>query len=198
MTGATNYSPFELDFTSGTYTNGTVSVNVTNTQHPNDLSSTDYLSRYWTVESSGITDFSCDMIFHYVSEDIVGSEANIMGAAYHWGVWKAIGSASSLQFSGTKSFFGDISGIDSDLTDMYNLSNNNIYAEIKNGNLILHNSGNIFIHSVELIDISGKILYSNAVKNSYSNTIPLHVSSGYYIIKINAENTVFSNKVFIY
>ena len=91
LTSGADYSPVELDFTSGTFNNASVSVNLSNNKHPDNPSTTDYLNRYWILSSSGISGFSCDMTFEYVSGDIVGNEANIRGAIRKNEGWRNLG-----------------------------------------------------------------------------------------------------------
>ena len=55
------YTPITLNFTSGTFVSGSASVHLTASKHPNNSSTTDYLNRYWTVSSSGISSFSCSV-----------------------------------------------------------------------------------------------------------------------------------------
>jgi hypothetical protein len=76
-TGTAEYSPVTLAFTSGTYAGGAyASVNLTNSPYPGMTG--DYIKRYWTINSIGITSFNCNSQFNYNDPaDIQGSEANI-------------------------------------------------------------------------------------------------------------------------
>jgi trimeric autotransporter adhesin len=56
ITGTPEYSPAKIILKSGTG-NGPIGVRVVNTKHPNDTSASEFLSRYWKVSSSGITNF---------------------------------------------------------------------------------------------------------------------------------------------
>lgn len=82
-TGAIDYAPVTLNFSSGTYAPGAyVGVKVLNTKHPGNASSTNYLNRYWSVDISGIVnaDYAVDAV--YVAADVAGTDAAIAMAKY--------------------------------------------------------------------------------------------------------------------
>ncbi len=114
-TGTAEYSPATLNFTGGTFNSAWAGVTVTNSKQPNNTSSTDYLKRYWTVNQSGITDFSCDTTFNYVQDDVEGSEADIYGAAYSESAWTSLGAVNTANntFFGTVESFSDFTGVES-------------------------------------------------------------------------------------
>jgi hypothetical protein len=75
-TGAAEYSPVTIAFSSGTFSAGNyVGLSLANAQFPG--TATSYLSRYWTMYQSGISGFSCDAAFRYVDADVVGTESDI-------------------------------------------------------------------------------------------------------------------------
>jgi hypothetical protein len=75
-TGSSEYSPVTLQFNSGTFAPGnSAGVSLVNAPYPGTANS--YLSRYWTVSSTGITDFSCNATFQYPVADINGTESDI-------------------------------------------------------------------------------------------------------------------------
>jgi hypothetical protein len=75
-TGAAEYSPVTLQFNSGTFTAGnTAGVTLADAPYPGTADS--YLSRYWTVSSTGISDFSCNATFRYTVADVNGTESDI-------------------------------------------------------------------------------------------------------------------------
>ena len=74
-TGSAEYSPVTLNFTSGSFAGGAYAgARVTNAKDPNNTSTTDYLVRYWTMSSSGISGFSYNATYQYVPADVVGTE----------------------------------------------------------------------------------------------------------------------------
>jgi hypothetical protein len=66
-----NYTPATLNFISGSFSGGWAGVHVQAAKHPN-LNSVNYLKRYWTVTSGGISSFNAVAQFSYVLADIVG------------------------------------------------------------------------------------------------------------------------------
>ncbi|RLD54447.1 MAG: hypothetical protein DRJ01_18020, partial [Bacteroidetes bacterium] len=112
-TATVEYSPITLNFTSGTFGGSAyAAVNLTNAKHTNNSSLTDYLKRYWTVNQSSISNFSCDVTCNYTNADVNGTESNIYGAMWdspNWTKLNAVNTASN-QFTGTVSSFSDFTG----------------------------------------------------------------------------------------
>jgi hypothetical protein len=76
VTGIAEYSPVTLQFNSGVFGPGnTAGVTLTDAPYPG--TTTNYLSRYWNVSSTGITDFSCNATFRYPVADVNGTESDI-------------------------------------------------------------------------------------------------------------------------
>ncbi|MCA9951801.1 MAG: hypothetical protein KDE48_19250, partial [Anaerolineales bacterium] len=110
--GTAEYSPVDLTFSSGDFASGAyVSVCVVDAVHPENDSPTDYLTRYWTVEQSGISNFSATPTFHYVQDDVEGTENNIYGAKWD-GSWTLLNQVDETnnQFSDTVISFSDFTG----------------------------------------------------------------------------------------
>ena len=82
---ATNYSPCSIDVTSGTFVSAYIGARAANKKHPNNTSTTDYLARFWTLTSSGVSNLSYDATFNYVDADVNGTESSIYGARYNNG-----------------------------------------------------------------------------------------------------------------
>ncbi len=108
-TSTAEYSPVTLNFTSGDFSDAYAAVTLSDSKHGNNSSATDYITRYWTVNQSGISDFSCDVTFTYVDADIEGTETNLHGAAWTGAAWAYLGAvtAASNQISGTVTTFSD-------------------------------------------------------------------------------------------
>jgi hypothetical protein len=71
------YSPVTLNFTTGTFAaNAYVGINLVDAMYPGSPGGS-YISRYWNVNSSGITSFTCNPMFQYVAADVVGTESSI-------------------------------------------------------------------------------------------------------------------------
>jgi len=76
------YSPLNINLMASAYSSAYVSVKVIDAKHPNNTSSTDFLSRYWTVGQSGITGFSGPVSAYYLDSDVNGTESSIQEAFY--------------------------------------------------------------------------------------------------------------------
>ncbi|GGB68937.1 hypothetical protein GCM10007424_06130 [Flavobacterium suaedae] len=76
----TTYSPIIVNVTSGTFSNAYVGVNVRDAVHPDNNSIDAYLTRYWNVTQTGITDAIANITATYVIGDAVGGEAALISA----------------------------------------------------------------------------------------------------------------------
>jgi len=99
---ATNYSPATISVTAGSFSSAYVGVKVTAAKHPSNTSVTNYINRYWTVSTSGITSQSYDASFTYVPGDVAGTEASLYGGAYSGPAWILLSAVNT----GTHSFSG--------------------------------------------------------------------------------------------
>jgi hypothetical protein len=105
-----NYTPATLNFTAGTFTTGQACLRVVNAKHPANPLTTDYLNRYWTVTSSGVSNFSCSVEMSYVQADFTGTdEAGMAALHYHNGAWTSLNpvDAANNKISGTVTGFSD-------------------------------------------------------------------------------------------
>ncbi len=113
-TGTIEYSPITLDFKSGNFSSGYAGVRVVNSKHPHNTSITNYINRYWVVNSSGITDFTCDVICTYTEADIQpgGIESRVYGGKYNGSNWILLDPANVdlNQITGTVKSFSDFTG----------------------------------------------------------------------------------------
>jgi len=73
--GTAEYSPVSVEFTSGTFTDGVIGVNLTNSAYPGATGNP--FTRYWNISSTGITDFTSNAQFNYVPDDVTGIESSI-------------------------------------------------------------------------------------------------------------------------
>ena len=111
-TGTAEYSPTTLNFTAGSFSSAQACVRVTDAKHPNNTSTTDYLTRYWTVTQSGISSFSCGATFTYLDADIAGTEGNIWTGKWNGTTWSRLNAANtgSNTIGGTATSFSDFTG----------------------------------------------------------------------------------------
>lgn len=74
-TGTAEYSPVTLNFTALSSLPDSVGMRVTDAQHPNDFSVTNYLSRYWSCNQIASANYTYTATFRYLDADIVGIES---------------------------------------------------------------------------------------------------------------------------
>lgn len=112
--GTTEYSPISVDFQTGTsFSSAYVYATVVDAKHPNNSSTTHYISRYWTLSQSGISNMDCDIKAVYLDpDDVTGSESSMTCGKYSAGSWtpgSINSSTNTLIFSGATTF-SDITG----------------------------------------------------------------------------------------
>ncbi len=111
---ATNYTPVSINMSGSGYSSAYTEARVTNAKHPSNASATDYLNRYWTVGTSGITAQSYTATATYVGGDISGTEGSIDAATYAgslpWTMFDPIGS-NTLTAPGVSATSVAISGV---------------------------------------------------------------------------------------
>ena len=83
------YTPFSVSLTSATISNASLTGKLIGNSHPNIVSSTNYLGRYWSIEPTGITNPLYNVEYSYSSGDIFGSEAFLFPAKYNSGGWQS-------------------------------------------------------------------------------------------------------------
>jgi hypothetical protein len=79
-TSTLTYSPVTVNVTSGMFNNAYVAVNVADAKHPENNSTESYLTRYWNVNQTGISNAVATITAQYIGEDAVGGEANLAAA----------------------------------------------------------------------------------------------------------------------
>ncbi len=117
-TGINEYSPFEITFNTGSFNpDAYIQLNVTNSKHPNNNSSTHYINRFWSVSSFNISGFDADVTAFYNTADINGgaTESNIYMAKYNDPYWNLLDAANTAvnTLTGNISSFSDFSGCES-------------------------------------------------------------------------------------
>ena len=94
--GTAEYSRVYFYLTSATFgSNPKIGVRVVNTKHPQNQSTSDFLNRYWIMNSTDITTMSANIKTYYTDADVSvpGTEANIKPGYYIAPFWKANGTA---------------------------------------------------------------------------------------------------------
>lgn len=93
-----NYTPITLDFTGGSYAVGAyAAVNVKTTKQPNNVNVSNYLNRYWSISTSGITSPVYNVsAATYATGDVVGTESSISAGLYAGSLpWTKFGAANT-------------------------------------------------------------------------------------------------------
>ena len=196
----TYYSPVVLDFISGSYSDAYVAINVTNSKHPENTSTTDFLQRYWTVTQSGISSFNCDAIFNYVDSDINGTEANIYGAYFNGTNWQMINQVNADEnlISGTMNHFGDISGIEYEIINIKESNfNKSIVSFSYKDKIYISSDNQIFNGQINIYNLLGQKLISTKFINNQVNEIDLNGQNNCYIIRIIGDNVNYSKTFFV-
>jgi hypothetical protein len=80
------YSPITLAFTGGTY-GGSAATAVEDIKNINLNASTDYITRYWRMSSTGISPASYTATANYLATDVVGTEANCISNQWNGLTW---------------------------------------------------------------------------------------------------------------
>ena len=194
-----DYSPVLMTFNSGTYNNANVSINLSDTKHPNNTSSTDYLSRYWTINSSGISAFDCDLEFTYAaSGDIFGDEANIFGALWNGSNWSQLDQASGYKFTGNVGEFGDFTGVEESIfTDIFHLEYDQFLINYSNGTIHIFSPNDMHLTHAELYNSIGQLIDIYDLNGQGLNKIQYSGSRGYYLLKIYTDNSFITKKIII-
>jgi hypothetical protein len=83
------YSPATIDVTAGSFSSAAFGIKVTNSKHPQNSSTTDYINRYWTVTHTGITGVSYNptFLFNFSADLPSGNDASLYGGAYNGASW---------------------------------------------------------------------------------------------------------------
>ena len=82
-----SYSPVVLALTGGTLSSAYIGVKVSAAKSSANASTTNYLNRYWTLTSNGITNPVHTDTLYYTTSDISGSEAGMVGGLYTGSAW---------------------------------------------------------------------------------------------------------------
>jgi len=108
----TDYSPITSTYTGSAYSSATLRVKANDVTHPNKPSdATDFISRYWDVDASGITGYSNSLVGTYLPADVTGTASLIKGASYNGSAWNYAGAA-----AGSNTVTGTVSATSSDFT----------------------------------------------------------------------------------
>jgi hypothetical protein len=100
-----DYTPATVTITAGTLTSATLTCAVKDAVHPNLGTSTNYLSRYWSVEPTGITNPVYNILYSYASaSDEVGVPANLWPFKHNSNGWIGCTGSGSVSMMGSGNF----------------------------------------------------------------------------------------------
>ena len=84
----TNYSPLAADYTGSAYASANLKARVNDLTHPNKPSdATDFISRYWDINQTGITGYENTLTGTYIAADLTGTAAKGKGAVHDGTNW---------------------------------------------------------------------------------------------------------------
>ena len=196
-TGLVDYSPVSLTFNEGTFSNAVVSINLKNEKHPENTSTDNYLNKYWTISQTGISDFSCDAVFTYSNEDIVGSEAKLWGAKWDGNQWEILNQASLNQFSGTVNSFSEFTAGEKTVLAVDDELNLDDEVEVFfNGDKIIIRSDNVKLEKAEIYNTNGQLIFSKDLSKNALNELKFNAKSNYYIVRLFTGKQFISKKIF--
>jgi hypothetical protein len=190
MTSGNDYSPAELNFIEGSYTNGTVSIQLKNTKHPDNTSITNYINRYWTIQSNGISGFDVNVDLTFVPGDIVGMESEIFGGLWNSTSWFQLNPASSNHITGSVTNFGDFTGVDAGLfVGIDELEANKIAVNWSDGNLFIYHPGQTEYFLINIYSSNGQLINSSGLETSDLIRVPFSAAKGLYILELISEKS---------
>ena len=115
INGSGNTIPASITLNSGTINTGaSIQIETNPSKLPENKSSANYLNRYWTITTGGITDPNYDVTVNYTSSDIAGTESAIAAGLWTGSLpWQKGNAASSnsITFSGITTTSAIITGI---------------------------------------------------------------------------------------
>ncbi|MFN8254307.1 MAG: hypothetical protein U0W24_01380 [Bacteroidales bacterium] len=195
--GVNEYSPVSITFNKGTYNNAIVSVNLKNTKHPNNSSTSNYITRFWTVSQSGITDFECDVNFNYAVGDVHGNESDIYGGVWDGISWTALDNVSMSGFTGKVSSLGDFTGGELETLSVNDLLANHVEILSQNNQLIIKSDDSYRLKQVEIYNPIGQKILVKDLSRSNMNEIYLNPEDKVILVRIIAENQYFTKKIIL-
>jgi hypothetical protein len=93
-----NYSPLACTYTGTAYASANLRAKANDLTHPSKpADASDFISRYWDIDQTGITTYSNTLTGTYVAADINGSGSLVKGAVYspsEWFFFNAAGNGS--------------------------------------------------------------------------------------------------------
>ncbi len=199
ITVSPDFSPVILDFKSAKFADGaTFTIAVKNVKHPLNTNSTNYLKRYWSIQTSGITNFSCNSTFVYVTSDVVGSEGSISGGQLLANnSWKTLNKVTGSSINAALSSFGAISGIPTTGSKPRKSLSEDIDMVISDNGISLIPKNYVQLQKIELYNKIGQLVYSKRLEPNDSQELNLDLNPDIYLIRITTNQSIISEKVYL-
>ena len=198
LTATADYSPVKITINSGNFNNAVLSVNLKDAKHPANTSTTHYLSRYWTVNQTGITNLHCNVEFHFVNEDINGNEADIYGGKWNGTYWVPLDKVSLNAVTGIVGDLYDFTAGELSVLNVEVPFEENIEIVVEGNSISIRLLEELGLESLEIFNSLGqKVLFRN-INNSDYYQLDINTGKGVYLIKISGNGKSMSKKVAIY
>ena len=113
-----NYSPATVSVTGSAYSSADIRLNLRSVIHPSNANTNNYIKRYWSVNTNGITGVSYSLGATYTTGDVVGTESLVAAGKYTGSIpWTRYGTTNTATHTLTATSISDanvaITGISS-------------------------------------------------------------------------------------
>ncbi|MFN8254304.1 MAG: T9SS type A sorting domain-containing protein [Bacteroidales bacterium] len=197
LTDFPDYSPVKLDFKSGKFSRGMVSVNLKNAKHPNNTNTNNYLKRFWSIRQTGISAFSCDVNLTYTNSDVVGSEINIAGAYWNISKWTYLNQVSGKQITGNVKLLSDFTGIQRMSTLASSINTDGINVIVNKTGITIQPDEYIVLKKIDIYNKAGQLVYSSKLDAFENPELSFHLNSDIYLLKIETNQETVTKKVYL-
>lgn len=99
------YTPIDVSITNNS-TTGSIRITNVDAHHPAVIDPSRVLQYYWAVESTGLTSFTGSLLFNYLEDDVMGTEADYYAAKLTENAWGFPGTIDAVNNTLTYHFTG--------------------------------------------------------------------------------------------
>ncbi len=180
---ASKYTPVMYDFSANAASNAYIIVKPVNSLHKSILTTpTDYIPYYWSVTSSGLTTYTVNHQYYYVSSDVVGNENNFIAQRYDIPTNTWIPTGSVVTAGHYINITGTTSSLDGEYTAADALTPQPMLYSLTDGNW----TNNTNVWSTDGTNLCGCSPNGNPVSISIGNTITLAANgANSYSVAVN-------------
>jgi hypothetical protein len=191
------YSPASFEFYSTDFSNGLLSVNLKNMKHPNNTSNSNYLNRYWGVKQTGLSNINCTVTFTYTNDDIVGSEASMVGSYWNGSWWTPFDELSMNEIFGAVYGFGDFTGGELDALNVEENETDKIQILVEGNIIRLNSNGSFQINKIEVFNKLGQFYAGYQPANASNFSFNLSEKPDIYLVRVTSKDQVVVKKVVV-